>query len=94
MIKDLDYRPVKITTTRLVLAAAVLLSGNLFIETTNAWPRTAYPVAAVSLQQEDGWVAIKTDEGMLFVWNVRGLYFSRGEAEAAPSEDSASLFRD
>jgi hypothetical protein len=28
------------------------------------------------LQQEDGWVAIKTDEGVLFVWNVRGLYFT------------------
>ncbi|HBB86776.1 MAG TPA: hypothetical protein DC047_04090 [Blastocatellia bacterium] len=29
-----------------------------------------------SFQTEDGWVAIKTDDGVLFVWNVHDLHFT------------------
>jgi hypothetical protein len=38
------------------------------------WP--AYPSIASSPQQEDGWSAITSPEGVLFVWNVHGLYFT------------------
>jgi hypothetical protein len=45
-------------------------------------------------EQEDGWVAIKTDEGVIFVWNVRGLYFTlalKGK-EIKPLEDPEHIF--
>ena len=100
MIKDqlmllpkLRHRPVKLSPARLILAAAVLLSVNLFMEPANALPQT-YPVAAVSLQEEDGWVTIKTDDGVVFVWNARGLHFSlliKGK-EIKPLDDPDHIF--
>ena len=81
-------------TARLVLIVAVLLSVNFFVRPTHAWPRTTYPVVAVSLQQEDGWATIKTGEGILFVWNVRGLYFTlslKGK-EIKPLDDPDHIF--
>jgi hypothetical protein len=63
-------------TTGFMLAAAVLLSVNILASPISGSWRTRYPVIDVSLPQQDGWVAIKTAEGMLFVWNVRGLYFT------------------
>jgi hypothetical protein len=48
----------------------------------------------ISLQEQDGWAAIKTDEGILFVWNVRGLYFTlslKGKA-IKPLDDPAHIF--
>lgn len=47
-----------------------------------------------SLQQEDGWSAIKTDEGILFVWNQPGLNFSisiKGK-EVKPLNDPEHIF--
>jgi len=49
--------------------------AGLFVEPGNAWPHTSSPLTT-SLQQENGWSAIKTDEGILFVWNEPGLSFS------------------
>ncbi|MEP6820087.1 MAG: hypothetical protein ABJA18_11180 [bacterium] len=80
--------------TRLVLTGALLLSANLFVGPTNVWSRTTYPVVPGSPQQGDGWVTIKTNEGMLFVWNVRGLYFTlavKGK-EIKPLEDPDHIF--
>jgi hypothetical protein len=50
----------------------------------------------VSLQQEDGWVAIKTDDGIIFVWNVRELHFTlavKGKA-IKPLDDPDHIFFD
>ena len=82
-----------LTLTRLVLSFILLPGAHLFVEPTNAWPNTRYPLAT-SLQQEDGWSAIKTDEGMLFVWNEPGLSFSiaiRGK-EVKPLNDPEHIF--
>jgi hypothetical protein len=81
-------------TTPFMLAAAVLLSVNILTGPLSGSPRTRYPVVEVSLQQPDGWVAIKTEEGILFVWNVRGLYFTltlKGKA-IKPLDDPAHIF--
>lgn len=46
------------------------------------------------MQQQDGWAAIKTDGGILFVWNVRGLYFTltlKGKT-IKPLDDPAHIF--
>ena len=94
LLPNVAYRPLKIMTVRLILAAAVLLSVNLCVRPTCVWSLAAHPLGDVSLQQEDGWVAIKTDEGILFVWNVRGLYFSlsiKGK-EIKPLEDPDHIF--
>jgi hypothetical protein len=44
--------------------------------------------------QEDGWVGIKTDEGVLFVWNVGGLYFtlSINGKTVKPLDDTEHIF--
>lgn len=76
-------------TTRLVLAAAVVLAvGHPARPATDVDspptlhgclsknPRLALSAPEIPIQQEDGWVGIKTNEGILFVWNVRGLYFT------------------
>jgi hypothetical protein len=50
----------------------------------------------VSLQQEDGWVAIKADDGILFVWNVKELHFTlaiKGKA-IKPLNDPEHIFFD
>ena len=94
LLTTTPYHPMKTMPARLVLALAVLLSVNLLIGRTNAWPRTESPVATVSLQQEDGWATIKTDDGVLFVWNARGIYFSlaiKGK-EIKPLDDPDHIF--
>lgn len=51
-------------------------------------------VAAVSPQQEDGWVTITTGDGVVFVWNAHGLFFSlaiKGK-EIKPLEDPDHTF--
>lgn len=63
-------------TTRLVSSMlAVLLTMTAV---SSAKPTRPIDCVAhdVSFQQEDGWVAIKTDDGILFVWNVRELHFT------------------
>ncbi|MGH9930710.1 MAG: hypothetical protein ACREA9_15990 [Pyrinomonadaceae bacterium] len=91
---NVSYRSVKIMTPRLVLAAAVLCCINSGARPTSAWPRAAYHGAAVSLQQEDGWAAIKLDEGVLLVWNAGELHFFltiKGK-EIKPVNDPDHLF--
>ncbi len=88
---NIELRQLKVA--RLVLAVSVLLGVNSFLAPANALPRTTNPVA-VSPQQENGWAALKTDEGVLFVWNDRGLYFSlsvRGK-EITPLNDPEHIF--
>jgi hypothetical protein len=70
-------------TTRLLLFVAILLTvGNPARAVTPSWAPLGSPPAfkqsqtATAPPQADGWSAIKTDEGLLFVWNVRGLYFT------------------
>lgn len=88
----MSYSPIKTTTARFILAAAVLFSVNL-LAPSSAWSQTTAPVA-VSPQQDDGWVTIKTDEGALFVWNVNGLYFSLAikGTEIKPFDDPDHIF--
>jgi hypothetical protein len=77
----LNNLSVKIIATRLVLIMAVLLVVN-----------SSTP--GVSFQQEDGWVGIKTDDGILFVWNVRELHFTlavKGK-EIKPLDDPDHIF--
>ena len=69
----------KIAATNLAVGLALLLVGSPALTAINASPlgtslEPSYQDAAA--QQEDGWATIKTDDGLLFVWNVRGLYFS------------------
>jgi hypothetical protein len=83
---------------RFIFAAAVLLSFNLAAPTlaapTKAWPRHTAPIAPVSPQDGDGWTTIPTADGVLFVWNVRGLYFSLGikGTEIKPLDDPEHIF--
>ncbi len=72
----------KIVAARLVLAATMFMVIGAQAKPTQAWQPPA-PAQTTKLdpqtttpEQEDGWVAIKLDEGLLFVWNVRGLYFT------------------
>ena len=93
LLRNLEHSPWKIMTARLILTVAVLVLVSLFVEPPKVLSAPA-PAAAVSLQQEEGWVAIKTDEGVLFVWNEQGLYFSlliRGK-DIKPVEDPEHIF--
>ncbi len=79
--------------TPLLLSFTLLLGASLFVEPTRAWSHTLSPLAT-SPQQEDGWSAIKTDDGILFVWNQAGLYFSisvKGK-EIKPLNDPDHIF--
>lgn len=67
---------VKVVPTRLVLLLAVGLAISPAVSSVNSPRSINYSTRGVSVQQEDGWVAIKTDEGILFVWNVRELHFT------------------
>jgi hypothetical protein len=97
-------RSVNPMTIRLLLAAAVLLVVSNSVNASPPRPtrdgclhknlRLAYSAQETPLQQEDGWVAIKTDEGLLFVWNVGGLYFTlaiKGK-EIKPLDDPKHIF--
>jgi len=47
-----------------------------------------------SIAEEEGWTSIATDEGLLFVWNARGLYFTlllKGK-EIKPFSDPEHIF--
>jgi hypothetical protein len=61
-------------TTRVSLLCAVLIATVAGTGLTSAKP---IPPFAESLsQQEDGWTAIKTDDGILFIWNRKDLSFT------------------
>ena len=81
-------------TTKLVLVAAVLLGASFPARPANAWQPIAYWVPSVSLQQEDGWAALKLDEGILFVWNRPDIHFTltvKGK-EIKPLNDPDHIF--
>jgi hypothetical protein len=61
---------------RLVPLIAVLLTVSSAVSAADLARPIGYVTPDVSFQQEDGWVAIKTDDGILFVWNVRELHFT------------------
>lgn len=74
------------------LAAAVLLS--VVAPATKAAPDFSDPVIKLTTQQEEGWATIKTDDGVLFVWNSHGLYFTltiTGK-EIKPLDDPEHIF--
>jgi hypothetical protein len=90
-------------TARVVLVAAVWLAIS---HSVNAWSTEAtidgcqnespaLTISSINLsQQEDGWASIKTGDGLLFVWNVRGLYFTlliKGK-EITRQEDPEHIF--
>ncbi|HEV2825967.1 MAG TPA: hypothetical protein VGW76_00075 [Pyrinomonadaceae bacterium] len=80
----------KIITTSLILAA-VLFSMTVRANATKA---ASYRVIDVTSHQEEGWAAIKTLEGLLFVWNLKGLYFTlaiKGK-EIKPVNDPDHIF--
>jgi hypothetical protein len=64
------------TITSLILLAGVMVSICLTENAANAASRTGDQVTEVTSQQEEGWAAITTAEGVLFVWNLHGLYFT------------------
>ena len=81
-------------TGRLVLVVTVLFGVNAPLKRTDASQLIVPHVLAVSPQQEEGWTTIKTDDGIVFVWNVRGLYFTlsvKGK-EIKPMEDPDHIF--
>jgi len=80
--------------TRLVLVAAVLLAASFPGRPANAWQPITYWVPSVSLQQQDGWAALKLDEGILFVWNRPDIHFTltvKGK-EIKPLNDPDHIF--
>jgi len=82
-----------LTVMRLVFSFALLLGANLSLAPGNAWTHTQSTLVA-SQPQENGSSAIKTEDGVLFVWNEPGLYFSiaiRGK-EVKPLNDPEHIF--
>ncbi len=79
---------------RLWLLLAALLVVALPSTSANASKPTGHPVPAPALQQEDGWTTIKTNDGILFVWNVGDLHFSlaiKGK-DINPAADPEHIF--
>lgn len=74
------------------LAAAVLLS--VVAPATKAAPVFPYPGIELTKQQEEGWATIKTADGVLFVWNSHGLYFTLAITgkEIKPLDDPEHIF--
>lgn len=72
---------------RTIAVAALLLAVSVTSTSTRA-------TSLMSLQQDDGWVTIKTGDGALFVWNASGLYFSLAlkGADIKPLEDPEHIF--
>jgi hypothetical protein len=81
---------------RYALLFSMFLSVVLARQPTAACLTATNPALHVSFQQEDGWVAIKTDDGILFVWNVRELHFTlavKGK-DIKPLKDPDHIFFD
>jgi hypothetical protein len=82
------------TITSLVLLIGLAASICLTENSANAALRNGHQVTEVIPPQEDGWAAIKTDDGLLFVWNLNGLYFTlaiKGK-EVKPLNDPEHIF--
>jgi hypothetical protein len=68
------------------------LSAFLFVVSASETP--ALSIRADSTSQEDGWTALKTDAGILFVWNRKDLSFTllvKGN-EIRPMDTSDNIF--
>ena len=79
--RELDTTPGNLdnqmkTFTSLILLVGLTVSICLTENAAKAASRTGDQVTEGAPQQEDGWATITTKDGILFVWNVRGLYFS------------------
>jgi len=66
----------KTTTTRLLLAVAFLLAGSVLESPTAAQQASGPQSQTAQPPAEDGLATIKTNDGVLFVWNVDDLHFS------------------
>lgn len=89
-----ENRLAKGVIARLLLVAAMLVAIGAPAKPTNAQQPSAAPAQTAAPQTEEGWAAIKLDEGMLFVWNVRALYFTltiKGK-EIKPLNDPEHIF--
>ena len=76
------------------MLTGLMVSICLIENAANAASRTGDQVTEVTSQQEEGWAAITTDEGVLFVWNLHGLYFTlaiKGK-EVKPLNDPDHIF--
>jgi uncharacterized membrane protein (UPF0127 family) len=69
--RSLKGAPASFALLLVALFALISPAGS-----TNASQPFAYPGAAFSLQQEDGWATLKRTDGLLFVWNLTDLHFS------------------
>jgi len=68
------------------------LMAFLFVASASETP--ALSIRADSTSQEDGWIALKTDAGILFVWNRKDLSFTllvKGN-EIRPMDTSDNIF--
>jgi hypothetical protein len=77
---------------RLSLLLVAGLSAFLFVVSASETP--ALSIRADSTSQEDGWIALKTDAGILFVWNRKDLSFTllvKGN-EIRPMDTSDNIF--
>jgi hypothetical protein len=66
----------RLMITGLALITGVSLAVLPVASSTDSARRINYSTSGVSFQQEDGWVAIKGDDGILFAWNIRELHFT------------------
>ena len=76
------------------MLTGLLVSICLIENAANAASRTRDQVTEATSQTEDGWAAITTVEGVLFVWNLHGLYFTlaiKGK-EVKPLNDPDHIF--
>ncbi len=84
--------------TNLLLFATLLMTAGFPVTTVTL----AHPAGTVTgeflpytaLTQINGWAAIKTDEGVLLVWNGRGLHFTLAISgkEIHPPDESEDMF--
>ncbi|HSS22212.1 MAG TPA: hypothetical protein VLL54_19230 [Pyrinomonadaceae bacterium] len=58
---------------RLVIAIFLIAAAQLQSATARS---ISEPGATQQQQQEEGWAALKTDDGILFIWNVKDVHFS------------------
>jgi hypothetical protein len=82
------------TITSLILLTGLMVSICLIENAANAASWTGDQVTEVTSQHEDGWAAITTNEGVLFVWNLHGLHFTlaiKGK-EVKPINDPDHIF--
>src|SRR6267143_4140499 len=74
-----SFTVVSTTLLRSNLQLALLLgicSGSILTEPVKARSTLAHSLPRGSFQQEDVWALIKTEDGVLFVWNLHELHFT------------------